>query len=46
MQLLSESKLMEKDIKASELMNFQYISLFNAMIEFGELQLDVSTIIP
>ena len=46
MQLLSESKLMEKDIKASELMNFQYISLFNAMIEFGELQLDVSAIIP
>ena len=46
MQLLSDGKLMEKDIKASELMNFQYISLFNAMIEFGELQLDVSTIIP
>ena len=46
MQLLSESKLMEKDIKASELMNFQHISLFNAMIEFGELQLDVSAIIP
>ena len=46
MQLLSEGKLLEKDIKVSELMNFQYISLFNAMIEFGELQLDVSTIIP
>ena len=46
MQLLSDGKLMEKDIKASELMNFQYISLFNAMIEFGELQLDVSAIIP
>jgi len=46
MQLLSEGKLLEKDIKASELMNFQYISLFNAMIEFGELQLDVSAIIP
>ncbi len=46
MQLLSEDKLLEKDIKASELMNFQHISLFNAMIEFGELQLDVSAIIP
>ena len=46
MQLLSEGKLLEKDIKASELMNFQYIRLFNAMIEFGELQLDVSAITP
>ena len=41
MQLLSEAKLIERDISVSELMNFQYISLFNALIEFGELQFDV-----
>ena len=43
-QLISEGKLIEKDIKPVELMNFQYICLFNAMIEFGKLKLEISSI--
>ena len=43
-QLLEEGKLIEKDIKPVELLNFRYISLFNAMIEFGELKLEVASI--
>ena len=43
-QLLLEGKLIEKDIKPTELMNFQYISLFNAMIEFEEVKLEISSI--
>ena len=43
-QLISEEKLIEKDIKATELVNFQCICLFNAMIEFGELKLKTSVI--
>lgn len=43
-QLLAEGKLLEKDIKPSELINFQSICLFNAMIEFGMLKLDVANI--
>jgi len=42
--LLANEKLIEKDIKASELKNYQQIMLFNAMIEFGELVLDVNQI--
>jgi len=36
--------LIEKDLKPAELVNFQYVCLFNAMIEFGELNLKVSDI--
>ncbi|HJV78290.1 MAG TPA: aminotransferase class IV [Paludibacter sp.] len=43
-QLISEGKLIEKDLKPAELVNFQYACLFNAMIEFGELNLKVSDI--
>jgi len=43
-QLLAEGKLIEKDIKLKELMNFQYIALFNALIEFGDVKLDISFI--
>ncbi len=43
-QLLAENKIVEEDIKAARLMNFQLIRLFNAMIEFGELELDINSI--
>ena len=40
-QLLSETVLIEKDIKLDEIFDYQQIALFNAMIEFGELVLDI-----
>ncbi len=43
-QLLEEDKLIENDIKLEELMNFQKIALFNALNEFGSIQLDISAI--
>ena len=43
-QLISEGKLIEKDIKPVDLVNFQYICLFNSMIEFGELKLEISSV--
>jgi 4-amino-4-deoxychorismate lyase len=42
--LLANEKLIEKDIPVSDLKNYQKIALFNAMIEFGELVLDVDQI--
>jgi 4-amino-4-deoxychorismate lyase len=43
-QLLEEGKLIVKDIKLEELMNFQKIALFNALNEFGSIQLEISAI--
>jgi len=43
-QLLTEGKLIEKDLKPDELVNFQRIALFNALIEFGDLELEISAI--
>ncbi|HZK69180.1 MAG TPA: aminotransferase class IV [Paludibacter sp.] len=43
-QLLEEGKLIAKDIKLEELMNFQKIALFNALNEFGSIQLEISAI--
>jgi 4-amino-4-deoxychorismate lyase len=43
-QLLSETVLIEKDIKVDEIYNYQQIALFNAMIEFGEMVLDIKQI--
>ena len=43
-QLIADGKLIEKDLKPTDLVNFQYVCLFNAMIEFGELNLKVSDI--
>jgi 4-amino-4-deoxychorismate lyase len=40
-ELLSNVKLVEKDISVGDLKNYRQIALFNAMIEFGELVLDV-----
>ncbi len=45
-QLLAECKLIEKDVKTAELMNFQSVCLFNALIEFGDLKLEISSICP
>lgn len=42
--LLAEGKIIEKDIKTEELLNFQQITLFNALIEFGDIKLDMSVI--
>lgn len=43
--LLSEGKIHEDDINISDLSNFQAIRLFNAMIEFGEIQLNINDIL-
>ena len=39
--ILKAGKVTEKDINANELKDFQQITLFNAMIEFGEVVLDI-----
>ena len=43
-QLIAGGKLIEKDLKPADLVNFQDICLFNAMIEFGDLNLKISDI--
>ena len=43
-ELLKTGKLIEKDIKVTDLKHFQQIVLFNAMIEFGEIVLDINSI--
>ena len=43
-QLIQEGLLIEKDIIVSELVNFKRISLFNALNEFGDIELDISSI--
>ena len=42
--LLNTGILTEKNITPSELVNFSRVSLFNAMNEFGSLELDISAI--
>lgn len=43
-ELLNEGKLAEKDIKLHKLKDYQQIALFNAMIEFGELVLEIDKV--
>lgn len=43
-ELLKESVLVEKDIKVQELKDYQQIALFNSMIEFGVLVLEIDKI--
>jgi len=43
-QLLSEGKLTVKDVKPEDLVNFQLITLFNAMIEYRDIEMDISAI--
>lgn len=43
-QLVNEGFLIEKDITPDELVNFKRISLFNAMNEFGSIELEISSI--
>lgn len=43
-QLLEDGKIIEKDIRLNELENFSRIRLFNAMIEFGKIELKISDI--
>ena len=43
-ELLSKGILIEREIKLDELMNFQRISLFNALNEFGTIEIDISSI--
>jgi len=43
-QLVEQGKLKEKDILPSGLVNFKRVSLFNAMNEFGSIELDISSI--
>jgi len=43
-QLLAEKKVIKKNIKLDDLMNFQRITLFNAMNEFRTIEIDISTI--
>jgi len=43
--LINKQILIEKDIEMGDLNNYTQIALFNAMIEFGELTLDMDSII-
>ena len=42
--LIASGEIIEKDINVDDLMNFKYIRLFNALISFGQIQLDVLSI--
>lgn len=42
--LISNKLIFEKDIKLSDLKNFQLVSLFNAMIELREITISVNSI--
>ena len=44
--LLEEGILQEKDIRPEDLPSFSTVRLFNAMIDWGELELPVRNIIP
>jgi 4-amino-4-deoxychorismate lyase len=44
-QLLAEGKLIEKDITNVDLKNYHQITLFNALIEFGEIILDIASVV-
>lgn len=41
--LLERCMIMESDIKAEDIHKFERVRLFNAMIDFGEIDLDVSS---
>jgi hypothetical protein len=43
--LLQSAKMIEKDISKEDLCNYSRIRLFNAMIEFGEIELDINSLI-
>lgn len=43
-ELLAQNKIVEGDIRVSDLVNYQRIRLFNAMIEFGNVELDISAV--
>jgi 4-amino-4-deoxychorismate lyase len=43
-ELLTHNKIVEGSIRVSDLVNYQRIRLFNAMIEFGDVELDISAI--
>jgi 4-amino-4-deoxychorismate lyase len=42
--LIEEGKIFEKDILLDDLKNFSHIRLFNAMIEFGDIELDIDNV--
>ncbi len=42
--LIEEGKIVEKDILLNDLENFSHIRLFNALIEFGDIELDIGNI--
>ena len=42
--LLANRKIVEQDIPVENINKFQKIMLFNAMIEFGELEIDTCNI--
>lgn len=42
--LIEEGKIFEKDILLNDLKNFSHIRLFNAMIEFGDIELDIDNV--
>lgn len=44
-QLIAENKIIEMHIKPNDIKNFHSIRLFNAMIEFGEIELKIDRIV-
>jgi 4-amino-4-deoxychorismate lyase len=43
-ELLAQNKIVEGSIRVSDLVNYQRIRLFNAMIEFWRCRMDISAI--
>ncbi|MDD3079607.1 MAG: aminotransferase class IV [Paludibacter sp.] len=42
--LIAENKIIEKDLKSNDINHFSRIRIFNAMIEFGEIELNCAAI--
>jgi 4-amino-4-deoxychorismate lyase len=42
-QLIENKKIIERNIAIDELKNYQRIALFNAMIAFGEIELEINS---
>ena len=44
LELIQSGKIIEKEIPVLELINYKQIALFNAMIEFGEILMDIQSV--
>ena len=43
-QLINDRRVITKDLSSDDLLNYKQIRLFNALIEFGEIELNISSV--